>query len=782
MILSFETELPFRGLNIKPFGESVECIFGKQTLIFGRNGAGKTSLSELFRLGQQFDNAEKSKIISNVNIDGISKKMNMAELCSHFRIFVFNRFYVKDSLALFLDGAGTAPNILKLGSENVNSEVEIQTNNDYLSQLSRRRELANSLRRELLQSKESIESKTKSEIIASLSRADGANYNPTRFQVTHVRRLFENLQAKVLDEYQFSRELEIATSAEHQEIKLSSQIPSLTDYSIDQINSEILGKTIESVRLARLTGNSSLSEWVQQGLELNHEGQLCEFCQSGFVSGHVLDGYKNHFSSALISFRNFMIEKVEKLLSLRETLASWIETLPDQSRFQPDFRAEAIVQISNLQEQVRGLEILVDEAITSIRQRIEDPLNPLNSDSYLRGKVENLKISELVQIINQNNNALLSQNERIQSAKTAIETHFGSLSGDLYRNTVRRIELLDKYLNIINTREKFIIEKTSNLLAGQKDTDRMAISIDNDLHAHFGHSFLRVSASSDSKGYVVSRNGEVATFLSEGERNAIAFIYFLRTLEEEGVDPERSIVFIDDPVTSLDKEGLYISYSLAKTCTSDFSQVIHLTHDFEYFRLHLRDMKSRWDRYQKKQSSNNQPPPVSILEIRSITTNNGNNKSKTRSGTLRVCPEVILKHASEYHYLFLHVAEAVIDQNSEKQEYLPMLGNVGRRLLEGFLSFRAPNQTDFRHKIEAVANANQDVIDENLSHRVRVFLNSQSHREEPRPSETLDFPSIQRELQACLLFMFKADKSHFLDMCSATKFDPAQLIEQINIS
>lgn len=66
-----------------------------------------------------------------------------------------------------------------------------------------------------------------------------------------------------------------------------------------------------------------------------------------------------------------------------------------------------------------------------------------------------------------------------------------------------------------------------------------------------------------------------------------------------------------------------------------------------------------------------------------------------------------------------------------------------------------------------------------LKERVVKFLHSQSHREEPRPSAALDFPSIKAEPVAALIFIHKADEAHFTDMCAAVEIDPASLIQSL---
>jgi wobble nucleotide-excising tRNase len=130
----------------------------------------------------------------------------------------------------------------------------------------------------------------------------------------------------------------------------------------------------------------------------------------------------------------------------------------------------------------------------------------------------------------------------------------------------------------------------------------------------------------------------------------------------------------------------------------------------------------------------------------------------------------LLNHPSEYHYLFSKVAGAVLANGSGE---LPLLGNAARRMFEGFISFRAPQGLDFQAKVTSVSAASK--IDPTLSNRVVKFLHGHSHREDPTPLTSIDFPSIELELQSVLNYMREADSLHFSNMCKAVGVAEADL-------
>ena len=75
----------------------------------------------------------------------------------------------------------------------------------------------------------------------------------------------------------------------------------------------------------------------------------------------------------------------------------------------------------------------------------------------------------------------------------------------------------------------------------------------NHLKTFLGRTDLSFEAADE--GYLVKRRGVPAKRLSEGEKTAIAFLYFIVQLEED-FDIAEGIVVIDDPISSLDSASI----------------------------------------------------------------------------------------------------------------------------------------------------------------------------------------------------------------------------------
>lgn len=128
----------------------------------------------------------------------------------------------------------------------------------------------------------------------------------------------------------------------------------------------------------------------------------------------------------------------------------------------------------------------------------------------------------------------------------------------------------------------------------------------------FGFKGFKLKATADEKHYEVIRNDETDAkkTLSEGERNFLVFLYFYHLIKgaenpEDNIKEPRILV-IDDPVSSLDSNVLYIVSTLIreilhKVRKNDnlLHQVFIFTHN-AYFFKEITFISSRESCYNKR--------------------------------------------------------------------------------------------------------------------------------------------------------------------------------------
>ena len=218
------------------------------------------------------------------------------------------------------------------------------------------------------------------------------------------------------------------------------------------------------------------------------------------------------------------------------------------------------------------------------------------------------------------------------------------------------------------------------------------------LSTFLGRSEIRFAL--DEDGYVIMRSGKVVKNLSEGEKTAIAFIYFTIHLKDLDFDISNGIVVVDDPISSLDSNSLFQAFSFLKNAVKDARQVFILTHNFDFMRLIL-----GWLNKHASSSS------------RFFMVNNSI-ESGERVAHIGKLDNALKKFDSEYQYLFKLLDCFKSDGTIASVYHIP---NVARKVLETFLMIMYPDTLSSFKKLEKIP------FDEIKKTAIYKFSNDQSH-------------------------------------------------------
>ncbi len=216
----------------------------------------------------------------------------------------------------------------------------------------------------------------------------------------------------------------------------------------------------------------------------------------------------------------------------------------------------------------------------------------------------------------------------------------------------------------------------------------------------------------EDKYFVLNRNGKIASHLSDGEKSAIAFSYFmveLKSLKDED-NLKNYIVFIDDPISSLDANHIAQVYSLIisfffqkgldvsrpdKNCLCA-KQLFISTHNFEFYSF-----------INKATLLGNNKHCAQFL-IRHINEN---------QSEIVNMPKSISMYNSEYVYLFSEIENFKNENYPEEKAYI--MPNIVRRFLEIYTLMKLPgnrNEIDNRLKILFEDKFSELKILHNFSH------------------------------------------------------------------
>jgi len=225
--------------------------------------------------------------------------------------------------------------------------------------------------------------------------------------------------------------------------------------------------------------------------------------------------------------------------------------------------------------------------------------------------------------------------------------------------------------------------------------------------------------------FQLMRGDRFADKLSEGEKTAIAFAYFLTSLEGDGENITKTIVYIDDPISSLDSNHVYAVYALITERLEAAHQLFVSTHNSEFFSL----IKGRWLNQRSKLWRDSEGFYVrrQADAIGAFT-------------LLEKLPELLRKYQSEYEFLFAQIhAFSTATAPSDHEAYTTP--NLLRRFLEAYLGFRKPCTSAWHEKLDLILDSPEECRE------IQKLLDDASHLQSM--TRALQEPAFVVSSQAC---------------------------------
>ncbi|WP_371368336.1 AAA family ATPase [Pseudomonas sp. QL9] len=351
---------------------------------------------------------------------------------------------------------------------------------------------------------------------------------------------------------------------------------------------KIIGK--EDVDIAKLISKLNNSDWVRQGIKyFNQSEGSCPFCQqstSDSFAASLAEYFDETFeaeTSALSKLLSDYKLAVEQLLQAAQGVA-------DSS---PRFLA--------LDKYKLSLELLTSKLFANI-QRIDGKVTQPSVAVALEATGDLVvEIQGLISAANEKakaHNAIVNNFSAEQAALTSGVWRYilEELKLDLTSHK-EQVDKIDKTIAALSTQ----IEKTQGELADKdreiKELEKKTTSVEptvvaiNSLLFSFGFKGFKLAVTADGKSYSLIRpdGKDAKKTLSEGEKSFVTFLYFYHLIKgsptPSGVTESR-VVAIDDPVSSLDSDILFIVGSLIKRLFdevrmkgSGLKQIFILTHN-----------------------------------------------------------------------------------------------------------------------------------------------------------------------------------------------------------
>jgi wobble nucleotide-excising tRNase len=529
----------------------------------------------------------------------------------------------------------------------------------------------------------------------------------------------------------------------------------------------LLAKEIVSETIDKLKDDEELNNWVKKGFEIHKskdEYGKCLFCENT-LSNQLFDKFSKHFSKDYIDLQT----NIELFITLSKSLK--FSPLPtENSGIYPELKAEFTKKAENLNSSIKAFTdwlFMSSESLLDEKNRNpfdKDLVEILDKPRDFEKEINN-NISLLNEVISIHNQQVIGHNEEVTKSKELLELH--TIAKAIVAEDFQKIE--DELVLSLEKEKESRLNLRNNddeISKIEKETSQIgsALSkINSHLKSYFGKDELLLDLDISKKGYLIYRDNVPASNLSEGEKTAIAFSYFIVKAEERDFKIGNSIIFIDDPISSLDSNFVYHSFSLIKEHFQGAKQLFISTHNFHFFNLIKewyiqKNSKINKENIElKKNGEDLKTIPSEFYMVESFY------KSDKRQSKLIVLDQTLKKFKSEYHFLFNNIIQFL----SKNPEYgdLYTIGNISRRFFEIYSDFKIPNSGNAKQKMEALlkeANLNGGNISETELNKVYKLINEYSHNYEPMSSiEHTDKSECNKAINILLRIVQYSDKKHY---------------------
>jgi wobble nucleotide-excising tRNase len=738
-------------ISVRDEGKTVGS-FKKLNIIYGRNYSGKTSLSRIIRSlelkkpHEKYQGAEYA--FSHEGPEALNHKT--LESCP-YNVRVYNKDFVDDNLRWLSNPDGSIKPFAVLGDENINLEKEIEEKEQTLGL----EQTAGSLRHRFKSEQDKFSSVSKSAKTAQSnldeklrSKANGSiktnpNYLSVNYTISSIKQDINTLQKSPPTSISQEGQVELITLLGEQakpELTFKDTFLSQRDslYNDAKILLEKQVKPTESIQ--ELINDVLLQNWVRDGIS-NHRDKRanCAFC-GGILPTDLWEKLEAHFSLESDILRNEIKSLLSKVKSERTSIP---KELPlKQSDFYGVYHSKFIA----LNEEFLKALIQYDADLKTIEDQLSLRLNDIfktyKTLSLSQEKINISKIySKLSELVISHNKKTDTLDKDKASARTALRlaevndfiTNISydkelKIINDLNNDTIAKQETVNTTRSEIAKLEQEIQSLKNKL----KDERRGAERVNHYLENHFGHTGLRLSALDNEIAteinFKIFRGAEPAENLSEGECSLVAFCYFIAKLEEVETHGKELIVWIDDPISSLDSNHIFFVYSLIEHVLASPIKVSGQQNTYKYSQLFISTHNLDFLKYLKRLSKPKNNSEYFILERTNDTSKIG------------LMPKYLKNYVTEFNYLFSQVHACA---NSTAQEIghesFYNFGNNLRKFLEAYLFYRFPNNLTNDEKLKLFFGGNQ--IATSLANRVN---NELSHLEEifDRSMRPLDVPEI----------------------------------------
>lgn len=356
---------------------------------------------------------------------------------------------------------------------------------------------------------------------------------------------------------------------------------------------KIIGKS--DVEISKIIQRLNLNDWVNEGRSYLQDDDTCPFCQKKTITDDFRKQLEDYFDETFLA----STKQVSDLKDEYDRLLLNLTNELIQIEINEKSNSTSKLEIEKFSAYLKTLTTQHTTNKELLKNKIKEPSRSID---LLSTKEQLEKISELItttnEAIKQHNMIVANyQTEKASLIKSIwkyitnefqidIQSYIKTTDG-LQKGIDKLIRDQDMRNTNYLTLDREIKELGRNVTSIQPTIDE----INRTLKSYGFLNFEIVPSESHPNHYQIKReNGELAeSTLSEGEVTFITFLYFLQlakgAINEEEINADRILV-VDDPISSLDSNILFVVSTLLKKIIKDIhaekgniKQLILLTHN-----------------------------------------------------------------------------------------------------------------------------------------------------------------------------------------------------------
>ena len=701
--------------EVKNKGGAVQS-FVDINIIYGRNYSGKTTLSRIARALETGALSDKYGMPSFKLKFSDDVDVTPAVLSTHDKKFrVFNEDFIRDNLRFITNPDDSIEPFAILGDDNNKVEKEIEALEKELGSGVEGKETGLFWEKNqaevayinaLSVHKKSNDSLEKQLGDKATSKDIGIKYKPERFgdQNYTITKLKTDITTVSSPDFQ---QLNSEQVAEYEKLIDEKVLPAIPDFYPPNLNLFSLAKQVEALvikpisesdKIQGLVKDAVLNRWVNEGrIHHRNKHEKCAFCDNE-ISVERWSELDKHFDEESELLEKSIDALLDKIEYEKKTVDASLNI--EYSFFYSRFHLQLKELGSRLKSATKDYQSALGNLSKQLRVRKGDVLNAKDYENPV-------DCSEKLARVWREYSDLCAQSESFstslagEQAKAKAELRLKDVADYLltidYQAQIDLLEELKKKRDEAqkekNTIDENIAKKEEKITAKKRelnDEEKGAKKVNEYLNNFFGHKFLTLETKKDEGltlddkriRFEVIRDGKKAYHLSEGECSLLAFCYFLAKLDDVETKDSKPIIWIDDPISSLDGNHIFFIYSLLNAEVVEkgkFAQLFVSTHNLDF----LKYLKRLKDNYLTDEGEKVTCQKAYFVVVR-----------QDKRSTLQVMPSYLKEYVTEFNYLFHQIHKCASIDAIDDANYVTFynFSNNARKFFEIYLYYRYPDQ------------------------------------------------------------------------------------------